>query len=202
VQDVIRTRLHHIQFLWMRASELLRKLQEGDALVAEVANPLGYDAGRGGLDCPPAPWLPGATGTRRRSGPAAPRPTGRTTYHGSFLASARRPERTTTPPPAQAVFSSPVILPGQILDSPELPSERFLEQFSKTVSAAEPPPTRNNNAVARQPLPKLTDALACARTAKSLRSSRSTRAPSPIPAPFHLAQLRKEGQVVHCPPSG
>jgi hypothetical protein len=34
----------------------------------------------------------------------------------------------TTPP--QTVFGSPLILPGQFLDSPELPSKDFLEQFS------------------------------------------------------------------------
>jgi hypothetical protein len=39
--------------------------------------------------------------------------------------------------PTQAVFGSPLILPGQFLDSPELPSNIFLEQFSETLSAAE-----------------------------------------------------------------
>jgi transposase InsO family protein len=38
--------------------------------------------------------------------------------------------------PAQAVFGSRLILPGKFLDSPELPSKDFLEQFSKTLSAA------------------------------------------------------------------
>ncbi len=37
--------------------------------------------------------------------------------------------------PTQAVFGSQLILTGQFLDSPELPSKIFLEQFSKTLSA-------------------------------------------------------------------
>jgi transposase InsO family protein len=53
------------------------------------------------------------------------------------LRSAAREDNNTNP--AQAVFGSPLILPGQFLDSPELPSEQFLEQFSKTLSAAETP---------------------------------------------------------------
>jgi hypothetical protein len=52
--------------------------------------------------------------------------------------------------PAQAVFGSPLILPGQFLDSPELPSKTFLEQFSKTLSAAEHSATRHNTAAARR----------------------------------------------------
>ncbi len=39
-----------------------------------------------------------------------------------------------------AVFGSPLILPSQFLDSPELPSGEFLKQFSQTLSAAEPLP--------------------------------------------------------------
>jgi hypothetical protein len=62
--------------------------------------------------------------------------------------------------PAQAVFGSPLILLGQVLDSPELPSEQFLEQFSKTLSAAEHPSTRHNTTAARRPPPKLPDGLA------------------------------------------
>jgi hypothetical protein len=41
--------------------------------------------------------------------------------------------------PAQAAFGSPLILPGQFFDTPELPSEQFLEQFSRTLSADEHP---------------------------------------------------------------
>jgi transposase InsO family protein len=33
----------------------------------------------------------------------------------------------------QAVFSSPLILPGQFLDSLELASKNFLEQFSRAI---------------------------------------------------------------------
>jgi transposase InsO family protein len=62
--------------------------------------------------------------------------------------------------PAQAVFGSPLILPGQFFDSPELPSNIFLEQFSKTLSAAEHTATSHNNAAARRPPPQLPDDLA------------------------------------------
>ncbi len=87
--------------------------------------------------------------------PAAPRPTGRTTSRG--LRSAAREDDNTTP--AQAVFGSPLILPGQFLDSPELPSNEFLTQFSQTLSAAEHPSIRHNTAAARRPPPDLPDAL-------------------------------------------
>jgi hypothetical protein len=60
------------------------------------------------------------------------------------------------PTPAQAVFGSPLILPGQFLDSPELPSKTFLEQFSKTLSAAEHSATRHNTSAARRPRPRPT----------------------------------------------
>ena len=48
--------------------------------------------------------------------------------------------------------------------SPELPSEVFLEQFSKTLSAAEHPSTRNNTTAARRSPLQLPDDLACAPT--------------------------------------
>jgi hypothetical protein len=51
--------------------------------------------------------------------------------------------------PAQAVFGSQLNLPGQFLDSPELPCKIFLEQFSKTLSAAEHTATRHNTTAAR-----------------------------------------------------
>ncbi len=57
------------------------------------------------------------------------------------------------------MFGSSLIIPGQFSDSPELPSKDFLEQFSKTLSAAEHPSTRNNTAAARQPPPQLPDDL-------------------------------------------
>jgi hypothetical protein len=64
-----------------------------------------------------------------------------------------------------AVFGTPLILPGQFLDSPELPSEQFLEQFSRTLSDAQHPSTRHNTAAALRPPRKLPDALARALTA-------------------------------------
>jgi len=51
---------------------------------------------------------------------------------------------------AQPVFGSPLILPGQFLDSPELPSKTFLDQFSKPLSAAEHSATRHNTAADRR----------------------------------------------------
>ncbi len=66
--------------------------------------------------------------------------------------------------PAQAVFGSPLILPGQFLDSPELASKTFLEQFSKTLSAAEHSATRHNTAAVRRPPPQLPNDLARAPT--------------------------------------
>jgi transposase InsO family protein len=50
--------------------------------------------------------------------------------------------------PAPEVFGSPFILPGQFLDSPEIPPKIFLEQFSKTPSAAKHSATRHNSAAA------------------------------------------------------
>jgi transposase InsO family protein len=52
--------------------------------------------------------------------------------------------------PAQEVFGPPLILPGQFLDSPEIPPKNFLEQFSKTLSAAEHSATRHNTAAGRR----------------------------------------------------
>jgi hypothetical protein len=66
--------------------------------------------------------------------------------------------------PAQEVFGTPLILPGQFLDSPEIPPKIFLEQFSKTMSAAEHTATRHNTATACQPPPRLPDDLTRAST--------------------------------------
>ncbi len=66
--------------------------------------------------------------------------------------------------PAQEVFSSPLILPGQFLDSPEIPPKIFLEQFSKTLSAAKHSANRQNTAAARRPPPQLPNDLARAPT--------------------------------------
>ena len=63
------------------------------------------------------------------------------------LCSAAREDNNTSP--AKAVFGSPLIFPGQIFNSPELPLEQFLEQFSRTLSAAKYPHTRHNTATAR-----------------------------------------------------
>jgi hypothetical protein len=73
--------------------------------------------------------------------------------------------------PAQKVFSSPLILPGQFLDSPEIPPKIFLEQFSKTLSAAEHSATRHNTAATRHPPPQLPDDLAHAPTVFVRRDS-------------------------------
>jgi hypothetical protein len=62
------------------------------------------------------------------------------------------------------VFGSPLILPGRFLDSPELPSKTFLEQFYKILSAAEHTATRHNTAAAHRPPPQLPDDLAHALT--------------------------------------
>ncbi len=66
--------------------------------------------------------------------------------------------------PAQEVFGTPLILPGQFLDSPEIPPKIFLEQFSKTLSTAKHSATRHNTAAAHRPPPQLPDDLARAPT--------------------------------------
>jgi hypothetical protein len=78
------------------------------------------------------------------------------------LRAAPREDDSTTP--AQAVFGSPLILPGQFLDSPELSSAEFLSEFSRTLGAAEHPPTQHNTAASRAPPPTLPPALADAPT--------------------------------------
>ena len=99
------------------------------------------------------------------SASAVPRRIGSTTSYGSSWASAQRPEKTPDgSTPAQEVFGTPLILPGQFLDSPELPPKTFLEPFSKTLSAAEHSATRHNIAAARRPPPQLPDDLARAPT--------------------------------------
>jgi hypothetical protein len=57
-----------------------------------------------------------------------------------------------------------IILPGQFLDSPDLPPKTFLEQFSKTLSAAEHSTARHNTAAARLAPPQLPDDLTSAPT--------------------------------------
>ncbi len=70
--------------------------------------------------------------------------------------------------PAQEVFGSPLILPGQFLDSPEIPPKTFLEQFSKTLSAAKHSATRH----CRCPPPQLPDDLARLQTVFVRRDGR------------------------------
>jgi hypothetical protein len=62
------------------------------------------------------------------------------------MRSAAMEDNVTTP--AQAVFGTPFILPGQFLDSSELPSDEFLTQFSPTLNAAKPLSARHNTAAA------------------------------------------------------
>jgi hypothetical protein len=109
--------------------------------------------------------------------------------------------------PAQEVFGTPLILPGQFLDSPEIPPKIFLEQFSKTLSAAEHTTTRHNTAAARQPTPRLPDDLARATMVFVRRDGhvpplpaavrRSLRRHSPIPSPLHAGHWRQGGQGVN-----
>jgi hypothetical protein len=118
-------------------------------------------------------------------------------------AAARKDDGTT---PTQAVFGTPLILPGQFLDSPELPSKDFLEQFSKTLSAAEHPSTRHNTANARRrscptTCPRTNGVHEVGRpcTAASTALRWPLRHPSPLPAPFHAAHQRQGEQGVHPP---
>jgi hypothetical protein len=106
-------------------------------------------------------------------------------------AAARKDDGTT---PTQAVFGTPLILPGQFLDSPELPSKDFLEQFSKTLSAAEHPSTRHNTANARRrscptTCPRTNGVHEVGRpcTAASTALRWPLRHPSPLLASFHAA---------------
>jgi len=78
------------------------------------------------------------------------------------LRSAPREDDSSTP--AQAIYGSPLILPGQFLDSPELPSADFLRQMSTTLNSPSNLATRHNTAADRQPPPDLPDALSRAPT--------------------------------------
>ncbi len=104
--------------------------------------------------------------------------------------------------PAQAVFGLPLILPGQFLDSPELPSKIFLEQFSKTLSAAEHTATRHNTAVAaaaRRPCPRTEGVCEAGRTHTDAPADvwQPIHCHLPLPAPLHAAHRRQGGQGVH-----
>jgi hypothetical protein len=93
--------------------------------------------------------------------------------------------------PAQAVFGSLLILPGQFLDSPELTSKIFLEQFSKTLSAAKHTSTRHNTAAAaaRRTHPR-TEGVHDARRPRTAAVRWPLRCHSPLPAPLHAAHRR------------
>ena len=106
------------------------------------------------------------------------------------LRSAAREDDNTTP--AQAVFGSQLILPGQFLDSPENDSNEFFTQLSTTLSAAEICHTRHNTTPARRPPPQLPDAL-----------SRAPTAPTPSSGgPCTTSPCRSETKRTRCPPSG
>jgi hypothetical protein len=102
---------------------------------------------------------------------------------------AREDDGTTT---TQAVFSSPLILPGQFLDSPELPSKKFLKQFSKTLSAAEHSSTKLNTAAARNGVRQAGRPHTATPTALRL----PLRRPSPLPALLNAAHWQQRGQGV------
>jgi len=74
------------------------------------------------------------------------------------------PRETDSTTPAEAVYGSPLILPGQFLDSPELPPIDFLQQMSTTLNNTGTLTTRHNTAADRQPPPDLPDDLARAPT--------------------------------------
>ncbi len=83
-------------------------------------------------------------------------------------------------------------------------SEKFLEQFSKTLSASKHPSTRQNTATAWRLPQKLPDALAhtvrpvgrpCPTVPAALR--RPLCRPLPLPAPLHPAHRQQGGQGVN-----
>jgi hypothetical protein len=56
--------------------------------------------------------------------------------------------------PADAVFGSQLILPGQFINTAESPSLSFLNDLQTTKSGSLPPPTRHNSAPAPSTLPE------------------------------------------------
>ncbi len=88
--------------------------------------------------------------------------------------------------PAQEVFGTLLILPGQFLDSPEIPPKIFLEQFSTTLSAAEHSATRHNTAAAHRPPPQLPDDLACAPTVFVRRDGHVPPLQPPSDGPYNV----------------
>lgn len=77
--------------------------------------------------------------------------------------------------PSDAVFGSPLIVPGQFLDSPEPPADEFYRQLEAAMSRFSPVPTRHN-------------------------ASKSSPLPATIPTPLLLSRfvfVRRDG---HKPP--
>jgi hypothetical protein len=56
--------------------------------------------------------------------------------------------------PAEAVFGSQLILPGQFINTAESPSPSFLIDLQTTMAGCPPPPTRHNSAPAPSTLPE------------------------------------------------
>jgi hypothetical protein len=123
-----------------------------------------------------------------------------------LLAAAREDDGST---PAQEVFGSPLILPGQFLDSSELPPKTFLEPFSKTLSAAEHSATRHNTAAnppaaaaaSQRPRPRTDDVREAGRAGTTAPAPvrRPLHRHSPLPALLHGAHRRQGGQGVYPP---
>ncbi len=119
------------------------------SLLAALCNLLNTQNAQTTVYYPQSNSLVGAfiVASKTHSGPASLQTTGQITCLGCCWAS------------AQVVFGSPLILPGQFLDSPE-----FLPQFSQTLRADKHSSSRHNTAAARQPTPKLPDTLTSALT--------------------------------------
>jgi hypothetical protein len=93
------------------------------------------------------------------------------------------------------VFGTPLILPGQFLDSPEIPPKIFLEQFSKTLSKQ----TQHRR---RRGCPTTSPAhrwCSSGGTAMYRRSSRRTTAPTPSFAdPFTTSRCASATRWIRC----
>ena len=119
------------------------------------------------------------------------------------LRAAPREEDSTTP--AQAVFGSPLILPGQFLDSPELSSSEFLSESSRTLGAAKHPPTQHNTAdpSARPGGRELSlRETGRPRTADPAALRQALCRPPPVSAPLHPSDRGQDGQGLHIQAEG
>ena len=56
--------------------------------------------------------------------------------------------------PAEAVFGSQPLLPGQFLDTPEPPTTQFLQDFRNLLANHRPPPTSHHSRPAPEVLPE------------------------------------------------